>query len=203
MSKRIQRDEEIYLTPSLLGRFENGQPVVIDERNSHKRLNPNDLDDKIEIYEREVEEWFLNPASSLLSQDSFGNSFIVLMVCMSYIEGVEQYRTGIESTRRSKECFVDSFKRLYPNEYRDDHLKRLYDKARCGLFHNGMVKGGVIFNNAFQRPIEFQDNGETIKVNPKKLLYDIKDDFERYINELKTPDSKSLRGNFDRMFTVL
>lgn len=210
MLKQIQRNQEIYLAPGILGKYEDGEPVAIDERNDNARLNPRDINAKITIYEREVKEWFLNPASGLLVQDSFNNSFIVLMVCMSYFEGVEQYKTGIESHKRSKECFVDSVKRLYPDNFQDRDLNKLYIKSRCGLFHNGMVKGGVIFSNSYEETMEFQNNGETIKINPTKLLEDIKEDFNNYIRELKSLNiSESnerlrvLRENFDRMFSVL
>ena len=107
MSKQIQRDEEIYVAPEMLGKYEEQTPVVIDERNQNNRLDPTNIDDKIKIYEREVKGWFLEPARSLLIQDDFNNSFLVLMVCMAYLEGVEQYKTGIESNGRSKEFFEE------------------------------------------------------------------------------------------------
>jgi len=73
-----------------------------------------------------------------------------------------------------------------------------------------MVKGGVIFDNSYAETIEFQNNGETIKINPRNLLSDIKEDFNNYIRELKALNiSESnerlrvLRENFDRMFSVL
>ena len=73
-----------------------------------------------------------------------------------------------------------------------------------------MGKGGVIFANSYAETIEFQNNGEIIKINPTKLLNDIKEDFNNYIRELKALNiSESnerlrvLRENFDRMFSVL
>jgi hypothetical protein len=78
------------------------------------------------------------------------------------------------------------------------------------LFHNGMVMGGVIFNNTFGNSLRFEDNGETIKINPRLLLEDIRSDFEEYILELRggsdtnlVDGPKTLRGKFDKMFTVL
>lgn len=210
MSKLIQRNEEIYVAPQMLGKYEGEIPVVIDERNSNGRLDPANIEHKIKIYEREVKEWFLKPARDLLNQNSFNNSFLVLMVCMSYVEGVEQYKTGIDSSRRSKDCFIDSIKRFYPDKYLDGDIGKLYSKSRCGLFHNGMVKGGVIFNNTFEDVIKFGNNGEVIKINPQKLLQDVENDFNRYINELKNVDNvrqdennRTARENFDRMFSVL
>ncbi len=210
MSKQIRRVEEIYIAVDIVGKYEDGVPVAIDKRNHDKRLNPKDINHKIIIYEREVEEWFLNPATELITQNGFNNSFVVLMICMAYIEGVEQYKTGVESNRRSEECFKDSIKRLYPNKFQDRDLGAFYKKARCGLFHNGMVKGGVVFSNDFDEPIKLENNGETVRVNPTQLLEDIKDDFRKYINELKGTSNtanqdnlKTIRENFDRMFTVL
>lgn len=210
MPKQIPRNEEIYLAPGILGRYENNEPVAIDERNGNKILDPNNVDHKIIIYEREVQEWFLSPATMLLDENSFNNSFIVLMVCMSYIEGVEQYKTGVDSNRRSKDCFVDSLQRLYPDKFLERDIKKLYTKSRCGLFHNGMVKGGVAFSSMYVDVIEFRDGGETIRINPRLLLDDIKADFTAYIRELRTVEisednsrSEVLRTNFDRMFSVL
>lgn len=209
MSKQISRDREIYVAAEMLGKYENGIPIVIDERND-ERLNPKNVDDKIRIYEREVEEWFLKPASNLLAQNSFNNSFVVLMICMAYIEGVEQYKTGVGSRNKSEEYFKASIKRLYPDKFEDADLAGFYVKARCGLFHNGMVRGGVEFSNSFEKPIEFLSNGSVVRVNPTLLLKDIKDDFKRYINELKGTDNtasqdslRTIRQNFDRMFSVL
>ena len=102
MSKQILRSEEIYVAPQMLGKYEDRTPVVIDEKNNNEKLYPTNIEHKIKIYEREVNEWFLVPATKLLEQDNSNYSFIVLMVCMSYLEGVEQYKTGIESNRRSK-----------------------------------------------------------------------------------------------------
>jgi len=210
MPKQIQRNREIYLAPGILGRYEYSNPIAIDERNDCARLDPRNVETKITIYEREVKEWFLSPASELLDQNSFNNSFVVLMICMSYIEGVEQYKTGIDSNRRSKECFIDSVNRLYPNEFSDRNLGKLYSKSRCGLFHNGMVKGGVVFSNSYDNAIEFIDNAETININPRLFLQRIIDDFESYITELRSGVSdnandrlKVANENFDRMFSVL
>jgi len=73
-----------------------------------------------------------------------------------------------------------------------------------------MVKGGVVFSNSFENVMAFENNGEIIKINPSKLLHDIKRDFEIYINELRCSNSsvsneqhRTLRQNFDRMFSVL
>ena len=203
MSKQIQRDKEIYLAVEILGKYsEDGNPIAIDERTGDM-LDPRNIDHKIKIYEREVKEWFLDIASRLIESNRFNNGFIVLMICIAYFEGVEQYKTGVASSSRSKECFKDSIKRLYPEKFQDKEIDKFYTKSRCGLFHNGMVKGGVVFNYSLHEPIEFSNNGEIIQINPKQLLEDIENDFEQYLNELKDNENRTTRDNFDRMFNVL
>ncbi|GBO54738.1 hypothetical protein APA_2789 [Pseudanabaena sp. lw0831] len=202
MSKQIQRNEDIYLAIEMLGKYQDENPVVFDER-SGETLDPKNLDNKIKIYEREVKEWFLDIASRLAEYDEFKNGFVILMICMSYFEGVEQYKTGVASSSRSKECFKDSIKRLYPEKFKDKELENLYSKSRCGLFHNGMVKGGVVFSYSFDEPIEFLNARDIIKINPKRLIDDIKDDFDRYLNDLKDVTNRTSRENFDRLFNVL
>ncbi len=204
MSKKIQKDVDIYVAPQMLGKYEDIKPVVIDERNNNEKLDPDKIEHKIKIYEREVKEWFLEPATALISSENqFNNSFIVLMICMSYIEGVEQYKTGEGSSGESKKFFTNSIKKLYPDKYSDDEIEELYSKSRCGLFHNGMVKGGVIFDNSFNDAIEFKENGERININPTKLLDDIKNDFEKYINKLNDESNIRDRKKFDERFSVL
>lgn len=89
MSKQIKRNEDIYLAVEILGKYQDGNPVAIDQR-SGETLDPRNIDHKIKIYEREVKEWFLNIASGLIASNGFNNGFIVLMICMAYFEGVEQ-----------------------------------------------------------------------------------------------------------------
>ncbi|WP_147273109.1 hypothetical protein [Billgrantia montanilacus] len=204
MPKQIQRDHEIYIAPGILGLYENDSPVAIDQLNDQNRLDPTNVDDKITIYEREVTGWFLEPALKLLDEDSFQNAFIVLMVCMSYLEGVEQYKTGIDSNRRSKDCFVESLERLYPDQFHKRDLEKLYSKSRCGLFHNGMVKGGVVFSSEYDNVMSFSNNAEIIKINSRLLLNRIRQDFSSYINELRSEEqSETIRDNFNRIFSVL
>ena len=203
MSKLVSNNgDRIFVAADIVSRMVGGECIVTDERDN-SRLDPNNLDHKIKIYKREVEEWFLNPAFRLLnSADSFNNSLVVLMICMSYIEGVEQYRTGTSSHKKSFDFFKLSIKRLYPEENFDDtDIKRLYSDSRCGLFHNGMIKSGVVFSDTFNKALQFEE--QKVKINPRKLLEDIQRDFDTYIDVLQDGnDSFVARGNFDRIFKI-
>jgi hypothetical protein len=196
MSKKL-RIEPINIAPEIMGWLdENNHPIVIDQRNNI-HLDPNLIDDKIIIYKRQVNDWFLEPASNLARYRNKNNGFIVLMICCSYLEGVEQYRQGLLSNGRSRSFFVSAMQRMYPNKYNNPDLDAFYDEARCGLFHNGMVRGRIIIRNSYTESLEF--TGSDIKISPTKFLVDVKNDFQSYLQDLQS--NQQLRDNFDRMFS--
>lgn len=196
MSKKLRRDP-IYIAPEIIGWLDKDyNPIVFDEKNN-RQLNPRDIDDKIIIYERQVKDWFLSPASNLVKYRNKNKGFIVLMICLSYLEGVEQYRQGVQSHGNSRNFFVAALERMYPGMHSEYNLKEFYSQARCGLFHSGMVQGKMIINNQFSNSIEFE--GLDIRVSPKKLLEDVENDFNEYLRELRV--TQDLREKFDRMYS--
>lgn len=198
MPKRLGK-EIIYIAPNIAGNIdEQGSANVYDEISGEK-LDPANSFDKIRIYERQVNGWFLDQADKLLRRNNQNKGFVVLMICLSYFEGVEQYKMGRFSNGRSEEYFKKSIERVYPGQFDDPQLKELYTEGRCGLFHNGMVRGQVVIRNSFPNSIEFQEN--RIKISPSKLLRDIKIDFEAFIKLLR--EDETARNNFNDLYTNL
>jgi len=196
MSKKLRRDP-INIASEIVGWLdEKYNPQVIDNRTG-RQLDPRNVNHKIDIYERQVKDWFLIPATNLTKYKNGNKGFIVLMICLSYLEGIEQYRRGQNSNGNSRRFFVSAMERLYPDEFQTHQLEDFYSEARCGLFHNGMVRGKIIINNGFQKSVEF--NGGDIKVSPSKFLKDIRDDFESYLQELRT--NQQSRNTFDEMYS--
>ncbi|MCQ1530064.1 hypothetical protein [Lutispora saccharofermentans] len=110
MPKRL-RSYPIYLAPKIIGVMKpNGLSEVFDEKDE-EYLNPNAIDDKIKIYERQVKEWFLNRASRLLRGED--NGFIILMISVSYVEGVQQYINGQPSNGNSGAVFKQGLDRIF------------------------------------------------------------------------------------------
>ena len=195
MAKQIRRDH-IFIAPDILGWRHDDGPKAFDLR-IPDFLDPTDIDDKIIIYERQVKEWFLKRGTNLLRGEN--NGFVVLMICLSYFEGVELYKRGVINGRnQSSFHFRESVNRIYPNRFSEVELNSLYSSARCGLFHAGMVNAPIIISTEYYQPIEFVGQ-DTIKINHKILLQDIKNDFNRYISDLKK--DHLLRQNFDRCFS--
>jgi hypothetical protein len=198
MPKRLGPDP-IYIAPGISGYIDNfGNPHVIDEK-TNTILNPNDAFDKITIYERQVKGWFLNEADKLIRYSNQNKGFIVLMICLSYFEGVEEYKTGQLSNGQSRQFFRNSIERIYPGQFLQNQLNELYGEGRCGLFHNGMVRGQIVIRNSFPNSIVFEN--QRIKISPAKLLRDIKNDFENFITLLR--QDQNARYNFSNLYTNL
>jgi len=199
MVKKL-RDYQIYIAPYITGYYiEPGVPYVNDEI-TDENLDPNNLDDKIKIYERQVKYWFLDRANNFLRGNN--NGFVILMICISYIEGIEQYRVGQSSNGRSREFFRNSLRRILKVNTSNQVLNDFYSQVRCGLFHNGMTENKVIIRNEYPDVIDFNEP-DTIKINPKLLLQAIRRDFKKYIFDLQNDVNEDLRNNFDNMFSVV
>jgi hypothetical protein len=198
--KDLSSYSPLYLTPSIIGRVKNGDYKITDEK-TKKILNTESLDDWIYIYEQEVKGWFLDCAEKLLSSKreklKLANGLVVLMICFSYFEGVEQYKQGESSDRQSGKFFRESIHKIYPGKYSDAQINHLHDQTRCGLFHDGMTRGKVVFAYQFNEAIYF-DTNDVIKINPEILLKDIKKDFDDFINELKNKNSIDARDKFKK-----
>lgn len=197
MSKQL-RNYQIYIAPKIRGYInDNGEAIVFDEI-SNTQLNPTNVDDKITIYERQVKEWFLNRAKTLLRGKN--NGFIVLMIAISYIEGVEEYMRGESSKNHSKEFFRAGMRRIFNLTVEDAVLNDFYDQVRCGLFHSGMTLHKVIINSTFEEVIDFSEP-DSIKISPKKFLKMIMKDYDKYLHTLRNTNNLTDRNKFSSRFT--
>jgi hypothetical protein len=122
------------------------------------------------------------------------------MICTAYIEGVQQYMDGESSDGRSKEVFKKGLNRIFSLDVEERQLNYYYKHVRCGLFHTGMSGSPVIISDIYSNAIDFSED-ETIKINPKRLLIEIKLDFKQYISNLKDRSNDILRNNFNYMFS--
>lgn len=199
MPKRL-RDTPIYLAPQIYAQRDVKYNPIIDDEKTGQRLDPNNINDKIIIYERQVNEWFLERASKLVTGKN--NGFIILMIATSYIEGVQQYIKGEKSDRHSKEFFREGFRRIFGFNISNFEIDKFYKHVRCGLFHNGMSDDPIVIGYDMPLSIDYSQPG-IIKINPRLFLVEIQKDFSDYIIRLKDPNNLVERGYFDRMFSVM
>lgn len=72
-------ERPIYVAPKMMGFKKNGiAKVAYMENGELKKINSDDLDSKILIYERQVKGWFLNICSEMKNKPNTG--FVTLMV---------------------------------------------------------------------------------------------------------------------------
>lgn len=184
---------EIAVSPNFK-RYSNKPGVVVDSRS--KQEYPEDaVDTKILVYEDRVAGWFFRYGKHL--QDYHDAGFVVLQVTLAQIEGIEQYRRGESSDRKSGRFFRDGLKRIFGFDNSSDQwLGDFYTLVRCGLFHDGMTRNRVLIENRFDTPLSY--DGTYIRVSPNKFLDAVIEDFNRYIGELKDRSNADLREAFRR-----
>lgn len=202
MAKQVHPGEEIYIAKYITGkRDDSGKLVITDvSTTGREQLNPDlCIEDKIIIFERQVNGWFLDPASALVEKED--NGFIVLMIATAYIEGVEQYRQGKSSNKQSNSFFKKGVKRIFQLYPLYDHrLDRFYSELRCGLFHNGMTGPNIrIQSELYDKPIDFSDKNIT-KINQKLFLEKVREDFKKYLADLRNRTETELRDHFNNMY---
>lgn len=194
MNKKL-RSEPLNIAPYISGTIESR--YVLDSLTG-VILDLDNIDEKIKIYERQVKFWFLNIARTIENQEN--TCFIVLMICLSYIEGVEQYRRGMESDGKSRIFFRAGIKRIFNfGDGMNNKIDKLYTEARCGLFHYGMTGSLIVLSSEYNEAITFVDD-DTIKINSNVFLNKVIEDFDNYLCELNNNNNLELREYFDRMY---
>jgi hypothetical protein len=133
-------------------------------------------------------------------------AFVVLSICFSYLEGVEQYMRGESSHMKSQDFFCDAAQRVFLGEasLTQGQLALLYRQARCGMFHDGMTRSGVIYDTSITRPLHVTNNEsmDIIAFNPDLCLDAVRIDFESYISKLRDQANYQLRSKFDQMYSI-
>lgn len=182
---------------SLNFRIYSDRPDVVIDQRTKKEYTKDDLDTGILVYEDRVRGWFLKYGHML--QKHHDAAFVVLQVAVAQIEGIEQYRCGKSSYKKSENFFREGLKKIFSLTAADDSwIKDFYKCCRCGLFHDGMTRKRVWIENRHPRPLEYKDN--QIWVNPNKFLDAVSAYFSRYVEELKDPTNTDLRLNFEKMW---
>lgn len=199
------------------------RPDIIFDSKENTELPKDDIQTSILVYEDRVKGYFFDQARKLLDLSSLNNedsdgfsAYTVLMIAISQIEGMQQYREGVSSKdRRSEVFFREGMKRIFNLPDNDDErLKELYYAIRCGLFHDGFTKGLVYLALDFDNP-EHQEalkigpwkyNSEKIRfwINPKLFLAEVESDFDRYIVNLRDQSNSEfddLRRSFEKFWT--
>jgi len=164
-----------------------------------KEILDKNIDTKILVYEDRTKGWFLNFARKLTEQEN--SEFVVLMICMNYLEGNQQFREGKSSSENSTKTLKRALQRIFKDN-KEDEIDFLIDKVRHGLFHDGMTKRGALLRYDLGIPffIFSINNEKWIEIEPSLFLEKIEGDFERYINTLKNKENSEERKKFEKHY---
>jgi len=187
---------------------------LIDENNNDKPLVIANIDDKITIFEREVQGWILHPMCILLEEDikkvenessktifhykykPFKNAIAILFNIFTYIEKMQRYYDGkpfIDGDKESTKLLLKGLKRISSlnlSSKNKSDLKDILKKTRHSMMHYGMIGDGVLLNylhEDFDEAIKYDSTTKNIKISPYHLYDSISKDFEKYIKLLKNP----------------
>jgi hypothetical protein len=179
---------------------------------SDEKLKTGSLDDLIDVFEDRLKYWLLEPAKALLGV-RFGE-LAALSLLFGYFEPCAIYRKGEDSKGQSKAFFRAGFIEVFLKKsgYSESLLSRiadmLYDEARCGLFHEGMLREHIFFGNAPGELLitvprvdgKLDETGpiKSVLIEPRKLYIVVEQHVTQYVKSLRDPSNAGLRENFKR-----
>ena len=175
--------------------------------NSAQLPSPLNPADKVRLYDERVRGFQLEIAQQMLDVDpSTGNSripwsgFASLAVVFSYFEAYEQHRSGASTEKggsgRAFQCGVlDVFPQLVATS---EQLDALWKRLRCGQYHCGNPKGGIVIGPSYQAPLEYAAADDTWYINPEKLIVALQEHHKRYVATLVSPSPALTK--FERSF---
>lgn len=179
----------------------------------------NDKITKIEVYEKQINNWFIKPAQLLADSSKKDHNYemeiSLLTLMITFFESHGQYLLGESSMNNSRRVFVSGFRSfleylIYNKRHKEEYylkidLDQLYRLVRCGLLHNGYIKAnGVCF---FIDKLKLDKDhvvypntilGGSLLINTHNMIEEIKVYLDYYIDLVHTNDK--VRRKFEHMF---
>ena len=135
--------------------------------------------------------------SNACSQSVFKESgYAILAVVSSYFEMIEQFSVGRPSAPgESKAFFIQGFRKVYPSTIlTNPQIGEVYGLVRCGMYHGGMTKFGVEISRYFPSGVTYVSG--KIHISPAKVVEELSQHFQAYIQTLRDPASVLQREHF-------
>lgn len=178
------------------------------------------FEDKVEIFYEQTLGWHLHIADLVANGGTtFGefkagkpgytvrpirhSGFAVVHLCLSYLELVG----SLESPKplRPTKAFIAGVKSMPAlidvATVSNRALSKLYDRARCGLYHEGRTRAGVGLGFPPDgRPMAYHSSNDLFNVNPERLPPVLKAHLAQLRTRLLDPTNTSLRQRFEQRF---
>jgi hypothetical protein len=175
---------------------------------------------KVDVYYEQTLGWQLHIADLVAnSGTTFGESklehagyavpairhsgFAVLHICFSYIELVGSL---VCSTRRSSTKTFEAGLRAIPglidaSQISEAVIERLYEAARCGLYHEGRTRPGIGLGQPPDgNAIASDPRSGTIGISPERLPKVLKAHLEQFRHDLLDSANVQLQSRFEQRF---
>ena len=174
-----------------------------DSRKLENKTFEKDFNDFAEVYADRIRGWLLDWARELNKSEHAG--FAALQLALAFFEGFAVFYYGEDSDKKSQLFFGRGLRLVLPklNEFPETQAeaitRKLYHFGRCGLFHLGMVRAGVILRDgdyAFQVQFVAGDEVAAIYIDRHKFVQAISNRFEQYVDELSDDSNSKRRERF-------
>jgi len=183
---------------------------------SAEKLDAPTIDDLIDVLEDRVRYWLIEPAKTLMKDPiaqiaGFG-------ISLSYFEGIWVYIQGKEDRNSSRQFFKEAFSDAFResnigNALLDRVGEVLYEDARCGFFHDGMIRERIFFSKFFGGPLMISlpivdgvlDEGgeiEAVAVDPEEYVKYLEGHFGKFLERLRDTTNVELRSRFEQICRI-
>ena len=181
---------------------------------------PLTFEQKVDVFYEQTLGWQLHIADLIanggttfgeikLGQAGYGvrsirhSGFAVLHICLSYVELIGSLvQATLQSPGKTFEAGLSEISGLIDSSYINTPVvARLYEAARCGLYHEGRTRPGVGLGQPPDgNAIAWDPLSGTIAISPERLPQVLKAHLEELRRALLDARNTDLRDRFERRF---
>jgi hypothetical protein len=169
-----------------------------------------DLSMKIDIFEDQMNGWFLDHVELLASPTNpkaQHAGFAILTFAAIYVESIACFIKGSTSDGKSSEYFTFGMGQIFAGFDMETFKilqKDFYRQVRCGQLHQGLVRGKVSIARGAEVALSIsRDAGGVpiaIQIDPWLFLEKVREHFQLYVNGLRDVTRTTERLNFETWF---
>ncbi len=133
-----------------------------------------------------------------LVENEYGAGFAILALHSLLIETLQQFREGTVDTpwKKCEEYFVKFLTETSFSKFFDRKLaEEFYDLIRCGILHQGEVKGSSLVRCDVPLVRRTKDK-KGLEINRRLLNTKLESVFDEYLAQLRNPANGELRDRF-------
>lgn len=177
---------------------------------THEKLEPPFYRDVVDVFEDRMLHWLILPARELLKVRH--GEVAAVALATNYLEAIEIYISGKDSSRQSRVFFIRGFKRVFagvsgPEFMHEAIASSLYELLRCGFAHEGTFRHGIYFSSVRKEAFTvtwpkkggaFDPDGklESAIINPRRFIEGVEGHFRDYIRQLRRPTESEVQRRF-------